>query len=316
MVYLESHWLAHHAGTSLPNGNTIASPSGVSQCLSNCSTGFKLLGRVGDWNPLSHSGNPVDSTLLTQYRKGYRLEAWRAGYLEGSAVPMQADKLFLLVDYIDSQLAGLPIGMPQLLLERDVVLILLMWETPMRGNNCGRLSWSDFFLTDGQQAPYPLPLFSTGSGLLVKPNGTKTVKGERSGPFSLTLTDDPQHNCLTRLLRYLQMRFSAGQITSPYLFSPLTASQGAFSNAPLSSSALGKRLKKHLHDAELYAGESNHGFRRGQIQSMVSSGMDRTSIGQAIQIKTLSIVDIYADLNRHVPRLERLHLPTSNPSSV
>ena len=70
------------------------------------------------------------------------------------------------------------------------------------------------------------------------------------------------------------MRFPAGQITGPYLFSPVTANQGAFSNAPLSRSALGKRMKKHLHDAELYAGESNQGFRRGQIQSMVSSGMD------------------------------------------
>ncbi|KAL0019147.1 hypothetical protein WJX77_006289 [Trebouxia sp. C0004] len=229
VVYLESHWLAHQSWNNLPNGNTIASPSRVSQCLSDCSTGFKLLGRVGDWNPLSASGNPVDSTLLTQYRKGYRLEAWRAGYLEGSAVPMQGDNLFLLIDYLDSQPAGLPTGMPQLLLERDVVLILLMWEAPMRGNKCGHLTWSDFFLTDRQQAPYPLPLFSTGSGLLVKLNGTKTMKGERSGPFALTLTDDPQHNCLTRLLRYLQMCFPAGQITSPYLFSPLTASQGAFS---------------------------------------------------------------------------------------
>ncbi len=45
-----------------------------SQCLSNCSTGFKLLGTVGDWTPLTPNGNPVDSTLLTQYHKGYRLE--------------------------------------------------------------------------------------------------------------------------------------------------------------------------------------------------------------------------------------------------
>ena len=29
VVYLESHWLAQHAGTTLPDGNIIASPSGV-----------------------------------------------------------------------------------------------------------------------------------------------------------------------------------------------------------------------------------------------------------------------------------------------
>ncbi len=54
---------------------------------------------------------------------------------------MQADKLFLLVDYLDSQLAGISVGMPQLLLERDVVLILLTWDSPTRVNNCVRLSW-------------------------------------------------------------------------------------------------------------------------------------------------------------------------------
>ena len=153
--------------------------------------------------------------------------------------------------------------------------------------------------------------------MLVTPDNTKTVKGERSGPFALTLADDPQPNCLTQLLRYLQMRFPAGQITSAYLFGPLTASQGDFSDAPLSSSALGKHLKKHLHDAELYAGESNHSFQAwtDPEHGVVMHGQI-SSIGQATQINIASIVDIYADLNRHLPRLDRLHLPTSNSSSV
>ena len=87
---LDSPWLAQHAGTTLPDVVVIASLKGVSQCLSSCSTGFRLIGRVGEWNPVTNSGNPVVSTLINQYRKGYRLEAWRAGYLEGSGVPMQA----------------------------------------------------------------------------------------------------------------------------------------------------------------------------------------------------------------------------------
>ena len=69
VVYMESHWLSQHAGSTLPNGAVIASPSGVSQCLSNCSTGFKQIGRNGDWYPLTHSGNPVDSTLIANVHK-------------------------------------------------------------------------------------------------------------------------------------------------------------------------------------------------------------------------------------------------------
>ena len=69
VVYMESHWLSQHAGSTLPNGAVIASPSGVSQCLSNCSTGFRQIGRSGDWDPLTHSGNPVDSTLIANVHK-------------------------------------------------------------------------------------------------------------------------------------------------------------------------------------------------------------------------------------------------------
>ena len=180
VVYLETHWLGEHAGTQLSNGTMIASPKGVSQCLSHCSTGFKLLGRVGQWDPLHASGNPVESSLVTQYRKGYKLEAWRSGYLEGSAVPMTAGKILQLVGYLDMQIAGMPLGIKQLLLERDIVMQLLMWETTMRGNNCGRLAWTDFFLESGQPAPFPMAGVQT---LMIKPNGTKTVKGERSGPW-------------------------------------------------------------------------------------------------------------------------------------
>ena len=96
MVYLESHWLAQHAGTTLPDGAVIASPKGVSQCLSSCSTGFKLIGRVCEWHPLANSGNPVESTLINRYRKGYRLEAWRAGYLKVQQCQCKPARCFIL----------------------------------------------------------------------------------------------------------------------------------------------------------------------------------------------------------------------------
>ena len=62
LVYMQSHWLPNHAGAVLPDGSMIASPSGVSGCLSHLSTGFLLTGRVGDWDPSNGTGNPVVST--------------------------------------------------------------------------------------------------------------------------------------------------------------------------------------------------------------------------------------------------------------
>ena len=102
IAFLQDHWLKAPAGTTLPNGSLISSPSGVNQCLSSMSTGFSLIGRVTSWTPETPSGNPIQSSLVSSYRKGYRLGAWRSGYLEGSAVPISVEKVHHLVEYLDS----------------------------------------------------------------------------------------------------------------------------------------------------------------------------------------------------------------------
>lgn len=56
----------------------------------------------------------------------------------------------------------------------------------------------------------------------------------------------------------------------------------------------------------MYAGESNHGFRRGQIQDLVAVGVSKPQIGEAVQIKTASVLEKYADVSRHIRRLQRL----------
>ncbi len=94
IAFLQNHWLKAHAGTTLPDGSLISSPSGVNQCLSSMSTGFNLTGRVTSWTLETPSGNPFQSSLVSSYCKGYRLGAWRSGYLGGSAVPINVDKAF------------------------------------------------------------------------------------------------------------------------------------------------------------------------------------------------------------------------------
>jgi len=71
--FMERSWLAKHGGTVLPDGTTVASPSGVNVCLSSLSTGFSLLGRVGSWSPVTPQGNPIQSAGLLHWHKGYRL---------------------------------------------------------------------------------------------------------------------------------------------------------------------------------------------------------------------------------------------------
>lgn len=104
------------------------------------------------------------------------------------------------------------------------------------------------------------------------------------------------HRCSPGTSRYLcSAGYPNGEITRPprkSLFSPQTPDRRALLNQCMTASALGKRLTKHLQDAQLYDGQNNHGFRHGHIQNMVASrsGMAWTAIGQATHITTLSIV--------------------------
>jgi len=67
------------------------------------------------------------------------------------------------------------------------------------------------------------------------------------------------------------------------------------------ATSIGHRLDKHLESAGLYVGESSHGFRRAQIQNLVAAGTSNPQIGEAVQIKTASVLEKYADVSRHIP---------------
>ncbi len=302
---LQDHWLEAHAGTTLPDGSLISSPSGVNQCLSSMSTGFSLIGRFTSLTPETPSGNPIQSSLVSSYLKGYRLGAWRSGYLEGSAVPISVEKVHHLVECLDSLVPSSPPTLARLVVERDA-LLALMWETSMRGKNCGGVTLSDFFQPDGQSLKLPLPSpLPMGSLLTVRPNGTKTVKGRRSGPCVLTAGDGTAPSFLGRLPAYLKHRMPDNAPGSAFLFSPLTAERRYFKDSCMSASDISKRMRHHLEQAALYAGESSHGFRRAQMQALSAAGMTPADIGKKVQINTSTTVEKYLDLSRHLPRLER-----------
>ena len=304
LAFMQSHWLLQHQGSYLPDGSSFASPSGVNQCFSSLSTGFTMLGRVGSWDLQQQRGNPVLSPSVAQYRRGYKLEAWRSGYLEGSAIPMTEAKMCQLVSYIDGCTASNTKAIDRLCLERDALMILLMWESCLRGDNIGRVTTVDFFTADGRPLfASPILDFPTGSSIQLVVNGTKTVQGDRAGPIFLTASDPPQFSFVHRLPSYIHHRLCS--TTWKFLFSPLAADRASFKDSPYSSSALGKTVRKHLEAAGLYAGESSHGFRRGRMQASVAQGLSKEAVGEQAMIKTASVVAKYVSTTRHHPRLER-----------
>ena len=70
-------------------------------------------------------------------------------------------------------------------------------------------------------------------------------------------------------------------------------------SSDISASDIGKRIWHHLEQADLYAGENNHGFRRGSMQALAAAGMASADIGQKVQINTAITVAKYLDFTRH-----------------
>ncbi|KAL3153402.1 hypothetical protein ABBQ38_011740 [Trebouxia sp. C0009 RCD-2024] len=64
--------------------------------------------------------------------------------------------------------------------------------------------------------------------MLFKPNGTKTVKAQRSGPFPLTVGVDATHSFLGRLPAFLKGRMQPDAPSNTFLFSALTADRRVF----------------------------------------------------------------------------------------
>ena len=131
---------------------------------------------------------------------------------------------------------------------------------------------SDLFQSDGQSLKLPLPSpLPIGSLLTLRPNGTKTVEGCRSGPFVLTVGDGTSSSFLGCLPAYLNPERLTMHLAQHFCWnSTLTADRRNFKDSCMSASDIGESMRHHLEWAAVYGGESNHGFRSGQMQLQAS----------------------------------------------
>ncbi len=123
---------------------------------------------------------------------------------------MTSNKASQLVDLIDSQAAASSNTMEVLLHQCDALVALLMWKSCLRGVDCGKLRLQDFFHPSGSSAQLPLPEpLSAGRQLVIRPNGSKIVKGRRAGAISIIHTSSDVHWNPPRLMRYLASKSSS-----------------------------------------------------------------------------------------------------------
>lgn len=314
LVYLEQHWVPTHGGTVLGDQpHLVAAPNSVNTILSHLSTGFQLLGRRGPYDASnSQSTNPVDSSEVRLWQKGYGKDLFKQGYEVGSAVPMSESKLHQLLHHLDSQ-ASQPQLQPikRLLLLRDALCILYSWNSTMRGHDVGKLTLQDMFQSDGStplQLPLPLPgAIPEGFQLIVKHRGTKTRQTGRSDPVVFTFSPQrhPLHCFIARLSLYHALCQHAGHPLLHYLFRPENPQRDGFKESEFSSSALAGRLAHHLSKAGIHEGESPHGCRRGKLQHEQAAGMVLADLASHAQLKTPRVLALYLSPHRHQARQEK-----------
>ena len=91
-----------------------------------------------------------------------------------------------------------------------------------QGGDSDKLSLQDSFHANGfpPQLPLPQPL-AVGCVLLIQRNGSKTVKGARTGVITLAYPSASQHHSLPRFMRYLSDRAAVSLPVGQFFFSPL-----------------------------------------------------------------------------------------------
>ena len=87
-----------------------------------------------------------------------------------------------------------------------------------------------------------------------------------------------------------------GSAVTDHLFRPLNSDRRSFKPAPISSTALGARLRLHLMLSGAYSGETNYSFRRGSLQYSASQG---AGLDAQSQLRTEAMLKRYLDPNRH-----------------
>ena len=315
LVYLMEGWLPNHRGRGGPD--KAVGPSAVKSHLSLLSGFFSRLGREGRYSSATGLGNPCESVWVEDFRKAYQRLSMLGGYVELSAVPLSETAYLALVGHLWAAYRSSLSSLDRLVVLRDLLCALFMWQTSTRGHDTGKLAVADFVNAENPREPFvgfpllPPMLWSAGEPgpvLCVSMHGTKVSRYERAPPVFLRPNSSQPGLCFPRALALYMWTASlpdapAGSAVTSFLFRPLRPDHLGFKDEALSSSALGSRMRLHLMRCGAYHGETNHSFRRGSLQHSAAAGAEMAALHVQGQIKTPAILKRYLDPSRHeVPR--------------
>jgi hypothetical protein len=235
----------HSAGcrTKLPaTGQPVPSVSAVNAVVKHLSKSYLL--------PVGYEGraNPAKAEVVKAFWIGYEKALHEEGVKVQRAKVFTEAKLDALLAYLARCIGECPPGLEKCVLLTDQAVVLYLWESLARGDECGELLYRQ--VEFGEQVAYP------GWSETVRKEPSARILLAAPGPEGrLTFLE-----AATQLVTALD-ETGNGIGENGFLFRSLNRSRSAFVDSPMTSDTLRKRLQKRLKDAGLFEGETVHSFK-------------------------------------------------------
>uniref|UniRef100_A0A8W8L9T9 Tyr recombinase domain-containing protein n=1 Tax=Magallana gigas TaxID=29159 RepID=A0A8W8L9T9_MAGGI len=239
----------------------------VQSLIGQLKTVFEDLGLGKDWDRNLNGGNPACAPMVKKYLKAIKKEQSIAHIVPKQAKPLFLSKLKAICCYIDENLQSGSLGVDKRFIYlRDQAFFKIQFFAGDRANDLG------------QCIAQEVKCLPDNEGLLFSHMVGKTLSNGQVNQFTIFRIHDKSVCPVHGLETYAVGVKSLGiDISSGYLFRPLSRSGKEILDAPLSSSVVYTRLKHYLAVLGVDQGETPHSLRSGCTISLALSGLDQSS---------------------------------------
>ncbi len=241
------------------------------------------------WDPNSYTGNPAYAPEVSLYLKAIQKEQSEARVTPRQAVPLFANKLRAIAEYIDRE-ANCPCENPiqKFVLLRDQAFLKVQFFAGDRTSDLGQLISQD------------IRALPKGQGYMVRHTTGKTFTSRRTNTFVLAPCQDSVICPVKGLQDYFSGAVALGiDLSLGHLFR-LTL-DGSVLEQPVTYDAVYERMKHYLTTLGLYEGETPHSLRGGCAITLGASADPSTTKSLKNHIGWFS-----EDMPRRYSRADRL----------
>jgi integrase len=248
LAFIRGFWIPRHLDscrTVAANGAKVVATATVKQVLQHVSKSYDLIGQ--DRN------NPAKSELVRAFKEGYRKMLHGLGVREKKAVVFKEGKVEDLIQSLRDKINAKRIGIERCRLIMDLAAVLYLWETWVRGKECGTLERRQVHEAEG----------------VVLPGWSKTIQQEPSSRIVVETSEERLTFLEATAWLLKEMEIIGQPVGSGFLFRPLARDRKTFRSEAITSAALRGQIQNALKRAGLFEGETLHSFRRSAAQHAV-----------------------------------------------